>query len=114
MSAPAASGSSVAGRPLLAFLTCATIWGSTFLAIRLGNDTLPPLWGASLRLGLAAVLLTTLVRVTGRITSPAQFGDVIVATRNGEPVRVRDVARVEDGSPDERSLALLASGKLLP
>jgi HAE1 family hydrophobic/amphiphilic exporter-1 len=48
-----------------------------------------------------------LVRVTGRITSPAQFGDVIVATRNGEPVRVHDVARVEDGSPEERSLALL-------
>jgi len=66
LSAPAASGSSVAGRPLLAFLTCSAIWGSTFLAIRLGNDTLPPLWGASLRLGLAAVLLTTLVRATGR------------------------------------------------
>jgi HAE1 family hydrophobic/amphiphilic exporter-1 len=48
-----------------------------------------------------------LVRVAGRITSPAQFGDVIVATRNGDPVRVRDVARVEDGSPEERSLALL-------
>ena len=48
-----------------------------------------------------------LVRVAGRITSPAQFGDVIVATRNGGPVRVRDLARVEDGSPEERSLALL-------
>jgi HAE1 family hydrophobic/amphiphilic exporter-1 len=48
-----------------------------------------------------------LVRVAGRITSPMQFADVIVATRGGEPVRVRDVARVEDGSPEERSLALL-------
>jgi len=48
-----------------------------------------------------------LVRVAGRITTPAQFGDVIVATRGGEPVRVRDVAQVQDGSPEERSLALL-------
>ena len=48
-----------------------------------------------------------LVRVAGRITTPAQFGDVIVATRGGEPVRVRDVATVQDGSPEERSLALL-------
>ncbi len=54
-----------------------------------------------------------LVRVAGRITSPAQFGDVIVATRNGRPVRVRDVARVEDGSPDERSLALLNDERAL-
>jgi HAE1 family hydrophobic/amphiphilic exporter-1 len=48
-----------------------------------------------------------LVRVAGRIESPAQFGDVIVAMRGGEPVRVRDVATVEDASPEERSLALL-------
>ncbi|HSA54391.1 MAG TPA: efflux RND transporter permease subunit [Gemmatimonadaceae bacterium] len=54
-----------------------------------------------------------LVRVAGRITAPEQFGDVIVATRNGEPVRVRDVARVEDASPEERSLALLNDARAL-
>ena len=48
-----------------------------------------------------------LVRVAGRIERPEQFGDVIVATRDGQPVRVRDVATVEEGSPEERSLALL-------
>jgi HAE1 family hydrophobic/amphiphilic exporter-1 len=48
-----------------------------------------------------------LVRVAGRITSPGQFGDVIITTRNGDPVRVRDVANVEDGSPEERSMAIL-------
>jgi HAE1 family hydrophobic/amphiphilic exporter-1 len=48
-----------------------------------------------------------LVRVAGRIERPEQFGDVIVATRTGQPVRVRDVATVEEGSPEERSLALL-------
>jgi HAE1 family hydrophobic/amphiphilic exporter-1 len=54
-----------------------------------------------------------LVRVAGRITDPAQFGDVIVATRDGAPVRVRDVARVEDGSPEERSLALLDGARAI-
>lgn len=48
-----------------------------------------------------------LVRVTGRIVDPAQFGDVIVATRDGQPVRVGQVARVEDATEDERSLALV-------
>ena len=54
-----------------------------------------------------------LVRVAGRITSPSQFGDVIIATRGGDPVRVRDVARVEEGSPEERSLALLNGKRAL-
>jgi hydrophobic/amphiphilic exporter-1 (mainly G- bacteria), HAE1 family len=47
------------------------------------------------------------VRVTGRIESPEQFGDVIVATRAGQPIRLRDVAQVVDASGEERSLALM-------
>jgi len=54
-----------------------------------------------------------LVRVAGRIESPDQFGDVIVAMRDGEPVRVRDIATVEDGSPEERSVALLDGTRAL-
>jgi drug/metabolite transporter (DMT)-like permease len=43
--------------PWLAFgVTCA-IWGSTFLFIRIGNDTTPPIWGAAVRLSLASVIL---------------------------------------------------------
>jgi HAE1 family hydrophobic/amphiphilic exporter-1 len=49
----------------------------------------------------------TLVRVTGRITDPAQFNEIIVANRNGTPVRLREVAQVEQGTEDERSLALV-------
>lgn len=45
--------------PWLAFAACGAIWGSTFLVIDLGNDALPPVWAASLRLCLAAVLLGT-------------------------------------------------------
>ncbi|HEX6913259.1 MAG TPA: efflux RND transporter permease subunit [Longimicrobium sp.] len=48
-----------------------------------------------------------LVRVTGRITDPAQFGDVIVASRGGLTVRLGDVARVEDATEEERSIALV-------
>ncbi len=48
-----------------------------------------------------------LVRVAGRIEKPEQFGDAVVATRGGQPVRVRDVATVQDASPEERSMALL-------
>jgi HAE1 family hydrophobic/amphiphilic exporter-1 len=48
-----------------------------------------------------------LVRVTGRITDPRQFEDVVIATRNGQPVRLRDVAQVETGTEEERSVALV-------
>jgi HAE1 family hydrophobic/amphiphilic exporter-1 len=48
-----------------------------------------------------------LVRVTGRIVRPEQFGQVIVANRQGQPVRLADVARVEYGTEEERSLALV-------
>ncbi len=46
-----------------------------------------------------------LVRVTGRITDPKQFGQVIVSTRSGHPVRLSDVARVEEGAEEVRSVA---------
>ena len=48
-----------------------------------------------------------LVRVTGRITDPAQFNDVVVANRAGGPIRLRDVARVETSTEEERSVALV-------
>jgi drug/metabolite transporter (DMT)-like permease len=50
----------------LAFATCAAIWGSTFLVISIGNDTVPPMWAATIRLVLASVLLTALALVTGQ------------------------------------------------
>jgi hydrophobic/amphiphilic exporter-1 (mainly G- bacteria), HAE1 family len=48
-----------------------------------------------------------LVRVTGRITDPEQFKQVIVVTRDGQPVRLQDVAQVETGTEEERSIALV-------
>ena len=42
---------------IAAFLGMTLIWGSTFLVIRIGNEAMPPMWGASVRLALAAVIL---------------------------------------------------------
>jgi drug/metabolite transporter (DMT)-like permease len=53
-------------RSALGFATCTLIWGSTFLFIRIGNDTMPPVWAATLRLALASAILTLLVRLVGR------------------------------------------------
>jgi HAE1 family hydrophobic/amphiphilic exporter-1 len=38
----------------------------------------------------------------GQLTSADQYADVIVAYRNGQPVRLSDLALVEDGVKDER------------
>ena len=46
-----------------------------------------------------------LVRVRGRIADPAAFASVVVTTRSGMPVRLGEVARVEDAQEEERSLA---------
>ncbi|MEK7823600.1 MAG: EamA family transporter [Candidatus Eisenbacteria bacterium] len=53
-------------RTTLAFTTCTVIWGSTFLFISIGNDTVPPMWAASLRLIVAALVLVGLVLAGGR------------------------------------------------
>src|SRR6218665_2207372 len=37
------------------------------------------------------------------LSTPAQFGAIVIRTVNGFPVRIRDVARVEEGPADERS-----------
>ena len=46
-----------------------------------------------------------LVRVKGRITDPSDFSKVVVTTRNGVPVRLSEVARVEDAQEEARTLA---------
>ena len=37
------------------------------------------------------------------LNRPGQFGDIVIRTVNGFPVRIRDVARVQEGAQDERS-----------
>ncbi|MHB8605905.1 MAG: DMT family transporter [Thermoplasmatota archaeon] len=50
--------------PYVAFAVSSTIWGSTFLAIRYSNATLPPFFAAGIRLVLAALLLAGIALVT--------------------------------------------------
>jgi drug/metabolite transporter (DMT)-like permease len=63
---PAASvpaGGASGTRLVLVFSATTLIWGSTFLAISIGNDTLPPVWAAALRLALAALVLAVIARI---------------------------------------------------
>jgi hydrophobe/amphiphile efflux-1 (HAE1) family protein len=47
------------------------------------------------------------LRTLGRIESPAQFNDIIVANVKGAPIRVRDVGTVEDSYPESLSWNLV-------
>ncbi len=49
----------------LSFALISTVWGTTWLAIRIGLETLPPFYAAAIRCLLAAVVLYAIVRLTG-------------------------------------------------
>ena len=52
--------------PAFAFGFCCLVWGSTFLFIAIGNDSLAPVWAGALRLAVAAVVLALAAVVTRR------------------------------------------------
>ncbi len=47
------------------------------------------------------------LRTLGRFTDPRSFSDLVVATVNGAPVRIRDLGRAVDTTKEVRSLARL-------
>jgi HAE1 family hydrophobic/amphiphilic exporter-1 len=47
------------------------------------------------------------VRIHGRVTNPAEIGDLVVRQQAGHSIRVRDVGEVVDGVEDAESAALL-------
>jgi HAE1 family hydrophobic/amphiphilic exporter-1 len=47
------------------------------------------------------------LRTMGRFTDPNAFDDLVVATRNGSPIRVRDIGWAEDGTQEQRSVSRL-------
>jgi drug/metabolite transporter (DMT)-like permease len=81
-----------ATRPALiwsALLIVYLVWGSTYLAIRVVVETMPPMTSAAARFGLAAVLLAAILRVrrgpgalrvTGRQLSGAALVGVLLLT----------------------------------
>jgi len=47
------------------------------------------------------------LRTMGRLDTARAFNELVVATRNGMPVRVRDIGWAEDGTKEQRSLSRL-------
>jgi HAE1 family hydrophobic/amphiphilic exporter-1 len=47
------------------------------------------------------------LRTMGRLEKSADFLDLIVANRNDQPIRIRDIGRVEDGVEEPRGLSRL-------
>ena len=56
---------------------------------------------------VTAGLRESALRTMGRVVDPKAFGDVVIATVNGVPIRVRDIGRAEDGTKEQRSVARL-------
>ena len=55
---------------------------------------------------LTGPVMERAIRIEGRLEHPEDFAQLTVATRNGAPIRLGDVATVEAGSADRRSAAL--------
>ncbi|HKV11635.1 MAG TPA: efflux RND transporter permease subunit [Thermoanaerobaculia bacterium] len=47
------------------------------------------------------------LRTMGKLTEARDFNDLVVATLNGQPVRIRDLGSAEDGTKEQRTLARL-------
>ncbi|MBI3249624.1 MAG: efflux RND transporter permease subunit [Deltaproteobacteria bacterium] len=47
------------------------------------------------------------LRTMGRLTDPRAFNDLVIATRNGAPLRVRDIGWAADDTKEQRSVARL-------
>src|SRR5262249_7469873 len=45
------------------------------------------------------------LRTRGRVPSVASFGEIVVREKDGHPIRIADVARVEDGEAEAETLA---------
>jgi HAE1 family hydrophobic/amphiphilic exporter-1 len=45
------------------------------------------------------------LRTRGRVQTIAEFGDIVIRQKDGHPVRIADVARVEDGEAEPETLA---------
>lgn len=45
------------------------------------------------------------IKVKGTLTDIADFNDLIITTRGGAPLRIRDIGRAEDGTQEKRSFA---------
>jgi drug/metabolite transporter (DMT)-like permease len=69
------------GKALFAYILVCTVWGSTYLAIRIGVRDLPPLLFAGVRFVIAGLLLAGIVLATGdRMPRTARDWKVLAIT----------------------------------
>jgi len=68
------SGGGLRGRALVAYLVVCLVWGSTYLAIRVGVGVLPPFLFAGLRFFIAGLVLLAAALALGD-TLPKRLGD---------------------------------------
>jgi HAE1 family hydrophobic/amphiphilic exporter-1 len=47
------------------------------------------------------------LRTAGRLTNQEEFNELVVAVKNGVPIRIKDLGRAEDGTKEPRSLGRL-------
>jgi HAE1 family hydrophobic/amphiphilic exporter-1 len=47
------------------------------------------------------------LRTLGRVVDPRDFNDLVIATVNGAPIRIRDIGMAEDGTKEARTVARL-------
>jgi HAE1 family hydrophobic/amphiphilic exporter-1 len=47
------------------------------------------------------------LRTMGKLREPALFNEIVIAQRNGVPIRVKDIGYAEDGTKEQRSVATL-------
>jgi HAE1 family hydrophobic/amphiphilic exporter-1 len=52
-------------------------------------------------------LRETSLRTLGRVQNTEEFNNLVIATVNGAPIRIRDVGEAEDGTKEQRSIARL-------
>jgi len=77
-------------------LTVTQVWG----ALQAQNLEVP---GGRVEQADRALTLRTM----GRLQSPADFNDIVVANRNGYPIKISDIGHTEDGEEDELTAGLL-------
>lgn len=53
------------------------------------------------------------LRTLGRLQSPADFNDIVVANRAGYPIKISDVGHIEDGEEDELTAGRLSDSPAL-
>ena len=54
------------------------------------------------------------LRTMGRVRDPAEFADLIVANRNGQPIRIRDIGSVADSFEEPRGMSRLWTAQAHP